>query len=189
METDLLQEDAGRQQNPGEPTPTELVYGSEVFARLHTRPDQSLERLDIALGDGFRTGPAGAGVNLTGRTDILLFDEWRDAIAFFTPEPKPARASPGPTPVRAGPRHRPVRTDGSPGAAGAGPGQEAETGFFSTATINIELETGLLNAFNQSFKDSSMQQAGATETGGLPCRERAWKAKCSCPSAHPRKTG
>ena len=139
----------------GEPAPTELVYGNDVFTRLYTRPDKSLERLDITLGSGFRSGPAGPGVNLTGRIDVLLFDEWRDAIAFFTPEPGPARPSPAPTPVRAGPRHRPVRTDGSPG--GAGPGQEHEAGFFSSAAINIELETGLLNAFNQSFKGSAMQ--------------------------------
>ena len=105
----------------GEPAPVELVYDSDVHTRLHTRPDGSLERLDIALGDGFRTGPAGAGLNLTGRTDILLFDEWRDAIDFFTPE------------------------------------QGGGTGFFSTANINVELETGLVNVLNQSFKDSSMQ--------------------------------
>ena len=105
----------------GQPTPTELVYGSDVHTKLHTRADGSIERLDITLGDGFRTGPAGAGLNLTGRADILLFDEWRDAIAFFTPEPG----------------------DGA--------------GFFSSANINVELETGLLNVLNQSFKSSSMQ--------------------------------
>ena len=105
----------------GEPTPTELVYDSDVHTRLHTRPDGSLERLDFTLGDGFRSGPAGAGLNLTGRTDILQFDEWRDAIAFFTPE------------------------------------QGGGTGFFSTANINVELEAGLVNVLNQSFKDSSMQ--------------------------------
>ena len=105
----------------GEPTPMELVYDSDVHTRLHTRPDGSLARLDITLGDGFRTGPAGAGLNLTGRTDILLFDEWRDSIAFFTPE------------------------------------QGGGAGFFSTANINVELETGLVNVLNQSFKDSSMQ--------------------------------
>ena len=105
----------------GEPAPMELVYASDVHTRLHTRPDGSLARLDITLGDGFRTGPAGAGLNLTGRTDILLLDEWRDAIAFFTPE------------------------------------QGGGAGFFSTANINVELETGLVNVLNQSFKDSSMQ--------------------------------
>ncbi len=105
----------------GEPTPMELVYDSDVHTRLHTRPDGSLARLDITLGDGFRTGPAGAGLNLTGRTDILQFDEWRDAIAFFTPE------------------------------------QGGGAGFFSTANINVELETGLVNVLNQSFKNSSMQ--------------------------------
>ncbi|MDE0284050.1 MAG: YhdP family protein [Gammaproteobacteria bacterium] len=105
----------------GEPGPTELVYDDDVSARLHTRQDTSLERLDIALGNGFRSGPAGAGVNLTGRTGILLFDEWRDAIAFFARE----------------------QGDGN--------------GFFSSANINMELETGLLNVLNQSFKDSSMQ--------------------------------
>ena len=105
----------------GEPTPMELVYDSGVHTRLYTRPDGSLARLDITLGDGFRSGPAGAGLNLTGRTDILQFDEWRDAIAFFTPE------------------------------------QGGGTGFFSTANVNVELETGLVNVLNQSFKDSSMQ--------------------------------
>ena len=105
----------------GEPAPTELVYDNGVFARLHIRQDQSLKRLDIALGDGFRGGPAGPGVNLTGRTDILLLDEWRDAIAFFAS------------------------------------GRDGETGFFSSANINMELESGLLNVLNQSFKDSSMQ--------------------------------
>ena len=105
----------------GEPTPTELVYDNGVFVRLHTRQDTSLKRLDIALGDSFRGGPAGPGVNLTGRTDILLLDEWRDAIAFFAS------------------------------------GGDGEAGFFSSANINMELETGLLNVLNQSFKDSSMQ--------------------------------
>ena len=105
----------------GESTPTELVYDSDVHTRLATRPDGSLERLDITLGDGFRSGPAGPGVNLTGRTGILLFDEWRDAIAFFASE------------------------------------RDGGAGFFSSAAINMELETGLLNVLNQSFKDSSMQ--------------------------------
>ena len=141
----------------GEATPTELVYDNSVFARLHTRQDQSLERLDIALGDGFRGGPAGAGVNLTGLTDILQFDEWRDTIAFFTPEPEPAQAGSGQTPVRTGPRHRPVLAGGASGTARAGSGQEDKAGFFSSADINIELETGLLNALRQSFKDSAMQ--------------------------------
>ncbi|MCY4281329.1 MAG: YhdP family protein [Gammaproteobacteria bacterium] len=34
---------------------------------------------------------------------------------------------------------------------------DAEPGFFSTATINAELETGLLNFMNQSFQDSNVQ--------------------------------
>ena len=105
----------------GEPTPTQLVYDSSVYTRLHTRPDGNLDRLDITLGDGFRAGPAGAGLNLAGHTELLLLDEWHDAIAFFTPE----------------------QGDGS--------------GFFSTADINVELETGLLKVLNQSFRDSGMQ--------------------------------
>ena len=105
----------------GEPVPTELVYDSSVYTKLLTRPDGSIERLDINLGDGFRTGPAGAGLNLTGQTGILQFDAWRDTLAFFTPE----------------------QGDG--------------TGFFSSAKINAELETGLLNVLNQPFKDSSIQ--------------------------------
>ena len=132
----------------GGPAPVQLVYDNGVFARLRTRQDKSLERLDITLGDGFRSGPAGPGVNLTGRAGILLFDEWRDTLAFFTPEPGPAQASPGPTSARAGTGHRP---------APAISGQEDEAGFFSSAAVNIELETGLLNAFNQSFRDSSIQ--------------------------------
>lgn len=144
----------------GERTPTELVYNADVFTQLHTRPDGSLERLDITLGDGFRGGLAGAGLNLTGHTDIVLLDEWRGAIAFFTPEPKPARpaqASPEQTLIRAGPRHRPVPIASTPGPAPASPKQKDEAGFFSVADINIELETGLLNVLNQSFKGSSMQ--------------------------------
>ena len=105
----------------GKPGPTELVYDDNVFARLYTGQNNSLERLDIALGDGFRGGAAGPGVNLTGRTDILLLDDWRAAIAFFTPE------------------------------------EDGAAGFFSSANINLELETRLLRALNQQFTHSAMQ--------------------------------
>ena len=105
----------------GKPGPAELVYDDNVFSRLHTGQDNSLERLDIALGDGFRGGAAGPGVNLTGRTDILLLDDWRAAIAFFTPE------------------------------------EDGAAGFFSSANINLELETRLLRALNQQFTHSAMQ--------------------------------
>ena len=69
-----------------EATPTELTYEPGVYARLHPGPDNRLEGLDVSLGDGLHTGPAGAGINLFGYTEKLLVDEWRDTLAFFTPE-------------------------------------------------------------------------------------------------------
>ena len=110
------------------PTPTELTYDPGVYARLHPAPDNRLKGLDIFLGDGSHTGPSGAGVNLFGYTEILLLDEWREAIAFFAPE------------------------------------QVDETSFFSSANINVDLETDLLRVFNQSFRDTGLRANKSTQS-------------------------
>ena len=102
-----------------ETTPTELKYEGGVYARLQPGQDNRPERLDVFLGNELQTKPAGAGVNLSGYTEELMLDEWRDTIASFTPGREP--------------------------------------GFFGSADINLELETGLLSGFNQSFGNSNLQ--------------------------------
>ena len=104
-----------------EATPTEFNYEGGIYAKLLPGRDNSLERLDIFLGGGLQTEPAGAGVNLSGYMEKLLLEEWRDTIAFFAPE------------------------------------QSAEAGFFGSADIALDLETGLLNVFKQSFSDTRLQ--------------------------------
>ena len=111
-----------------ETTPTELKFEGGVYAKLHPGQENRLQGLDVFLGSGLQTETTGAGVNLSGYMEKLHLDEWRDAIAFFAAEQKPA-----------------------------GRKQGDETGFFDSANINMELETGLLNGFNQSFSNSSLQ--------------------------------
>ena len=101
--------------------PTELGYEPGIYARIHTGPDNSLERLDVSLGDRLQTQADGADVNLSGYTEKLALDELRDTVAFFTPD----------------------RAD--------------DPGFFRSANLNIDLETGLLSVFKQSYKDTRVQ--------------------------------
>ena len=131
-----------------EKTPTELKYEGGIYAKLHPGQDGTLERLDIFLGNALLERPAGPGVNLTGYTEKMLLGQWRKTIASFTPERGPA----------------PLLTAGEPAPAvvsrGAGPArlkQVSTTGFFDSADVNIDLETGQLDFLNQSFTDSSLQ--------------------------------
>ena len=145
-----------------EATPTELSYEGGIHARLQPGRDNGLERVDVSLGNKPRTGPAGAGINLSGYTETLLLDEWLEAIASFAtapgePGPAPASAGAEQRVVRAGPRHRPVPARAAQEPAPAAGKQEEEAGFFSSADIHIELDTGLLKAFEQSFTGSSLQ--------------------------------
>ena len=117
-------------------TPTGLKYEGGIYAKLHPGRDHTLERLDIYLGNAPLTRPAGPGLNLTGYMEKMLLGQWRRAIASFNPGPGPAPAG------------------SKPGAA---------TGFFNSANVNIDLETGQLDFLNQSFTDSSLQ---ASRSGG-----------------------
>ena len=111
-----------------ETTPTELKLEGGVYAKLYPGRDNRLQGLDVFLGSSLQTETTGAGINLSGYMEKLQLEEWRDAIAFFADEQEPA-----------------------------GRKQEDETGFFSSANINMDLETGTLNGFNQSFSHSSLQ--------------------------------
>ena len=123
-----------------EATPTELRYEGGFHAKLHPGQDNTLERLDIFLGSARLTVPAGTGVNVTGYTDKVLLDEWRDTLASFSPGqgPAPAGIKPGTAP--------------RPAAA-----EPVSAGFLGSADVNIDLETGRLDFAGQSFPDSSLQ--------------------------------
>ena len=120
-------------------TPTELNYAGGVYARLLPGRDNRLKRLDVSIGSKLQTEPAGTGVNLSGYMEELLLDEWRNVIALFTDKQGQA----------------PLLT--ATGANSTARKQGDESGFFSSADINMELKTDLLNVFNQSFTDSSVQ--------------------------------
>ena len=119
-----------------ETTPTAVRYEGGIQAKLYPGRDDTLERLDIFLGNAPLARPAGPGVNLTGYTEKMLLGQWRKAIATFQ----------GPAP-----------TGSKPGPAPAGSKQESATGFFGSANVNIDLETGQLDFLDQSFTDSSLQ--------------------------------
>ena len=126
-----------------EASPTVLRYEGGIQARLHPGQDNTLERLDIFLGGATRTrpldapGPGHKEINLTGHMEQVAISEWHNTIASFIPAWKPASAG------------------RKAGTGGNMPGQAS--GFFSSANINIELETGLLKLLRQSFTDSSLQ--------------------------------
>ena len=122
-----------------EKTPTELKYEGGIHAKLHPGQDNTLERLDISLGNAVPARSAGPGVNLTGYMEKMLLGQWRRAIASFTPQRGPA-----PPPATAG-------------AGSARLKQGNTTGFFGSANVNIDLETGQLDFLSQSFTDSSLQ--------------------------------
>ena len=108
--------------------PTELKFEGGIQAKFYPGWENGLQGLDVFLGSGLQTETTGAGVNLSGYMEKLQLEEWRDAIAFFVAEQEPAG-----------------RTQGD------------DTGFFGSANINLDLETGLLNGFNQSFSNSSLR--------------------------------
>ena len=126
-----------------EVSPTVLQYEGGVQARLHPGQDNTLERLDIFLGGATRTrlpGAPGSGhkeVNLTGHMEQVVLNDWRNAIASFIPGRDTATAGREPGP--------------------GGNLQARAPGFFSTANLNIDLETDLLTIFRQSFPHSSLQ--------------------------------
>ncbi len=71
-------------------TPAELNYASVINARIKQEQGnkQKLDRLDVFLGEGSQTTyyPTDSGIYLSGYTEILSLDDWRETIAFFSPE-------------------------------------------------------------------------------------------------------
>ena len=140
-----------------ETTPTAVRYEGGIHAKLYPDQDNALERLDIFLGNAPLARPAGPGLNLTGYTEKMLLGQWRRAIASFTAGPGPARAGnkPGTAPPLTAAGPAPAGITPGPAPAGIKPGPAS--GFFGSADINIDLETGRLDFLSQSFTDSSLQ--------------------------------
>ena len=116
-------------------------------------------------------GPPGRGVNLTGYTEKMLLGQWRRAIASFNTEQG----------------HAPPLTAG--GASAAGSEQGSGTGFFGSANVNIDLETGQLDFLNQSFTDSSLQASRSKGNWRVAIQGKTWREKFICRWTRPRKTG